>query len=493
MYFRRLINSILMFERRFYSVVRIWGMLLILESLMIFLSLGVDMLYEAKAFKPLLNSGLITLSLGLFLWVPIKKIDISVDRKLGFFIVATVWLILSAFGALPFWLGGYSPTYTDAFFETISGFTTTGASIFPSVEILPKGILFFRSIIAWLGGIGMVVIMIAFIPFFGGSGMSLFSAEVAGPSKSKITPKLKQTASLLLRVYLILTLLAILSFYFAGMNFFDSVCHSFCALASAGFSTKDTSISGFSPLIQYIAIIFMFFAGTNFTLFILLLRKEFRKVIRNEELRVYIGIILIFSLLIALFIYNNDIGIEASIRHALFQVISIMTTTGFATFDYTIWNIPAYFLIFILMFIGAMSGSTSGGLKVVRIIVLFKNARKITYEGLHKNAFNPVRIDSKIIEDKVILNVLTVFLLFIITYILSVFLLVLFNTPILEAIGSAIAALSNVGPGLGISGGFGNYSNYSIESKWILSFLMYVGRLELITVYALLFRSFWRK
>lgn len=482
-----------MFERRFYSVVRIWGMLLILESLMIFLSLGVDMLYEAKAFKPLLNSGLITLSLGLFLWVPIKKIDISVDRKLGFFIVATVWLILSAFGALPFWLGGYTPTYTDAFFETISGFTTTGASIFPSVEILPKGILFFRSIIAWLGGIGMVVIMIAFIPFFGGSGMSLFSAEVAGPSKSKITPKLKQTARLLLRVYLILTLLAILSFYFAGMNFFESVCHSFCALASAGFGNLNTSFGNYSSLIQYISIIFMFFAGTNFTLFILLSRKEFKKVFKNDELKAYFWIIIAFSVIITLIIYNNDLGLEASFRHSLFQVVSIMTTTGFVSYDYNQWNISAIFLIYILMFIGAMSGSTSGGLKVIRVIVLFKNARKITYEGLHKNAFNPVRIDSKIIEDKVILNVLTVFLLFIITYILSVFFLVLFNTPILEAIGSAIAALSNVGPGLGISGGFGNYSNYSIESKWILSFLMYVGRLELITVYALLFRSFWRK
>lgn len=482
-----------MFESRFYSVVRIWGMLLLLESIMLFLSMGVDLIFDARAYKPLLYSGLITLFLGLLLRIPINKVKITVDRKLGVLIVSSSWLILSAFGAIPFWIGGYTPTYTDGFFETMSGFTTTGASIFPTVEGLPKGILFFRSLCAWVGGIGLVVIMIAIIPFFGGSGMALFSAEVAGPSKSKMTPKTNQTARLLLEVYLLLTILSILSYYFAGMNLFDSICHSFCALASAGFGNLNTSFGNYSSLIQYISIIFMFFAGTNFTLFILLSRKEFKKVFKNDELKAYFWIIIAFSCIITLIIYNNDLGLEASFRHSLFQVVSIMTTTGFVSYDYNQWNISAIFLIYILMFIGAMSGSTSGGLKVIRVIVLFKNARKITYEGLHKNAFNPVRIDSKIIEDKVILNVLTVFLLFIITYVVSVFLLVLFGTPILEALGSAISALSNVGPGLGISGGFGNYSSFSIESKWILSFLMYVGRLELITVYALLFRSYWRK
>ena len=481
-----------MFERRFYSVVRIWGMLLILESLMIFLSLGVDMLYEAKAFKPLLNSGLITLSLGLFLWVPIKKIDISVDRRLGFFIVATVWLILSAFGALPFWLGGYTPTYTDAFFETISGFTTTGASIFPSVEILPKGILFFRSIIAWLGGIGMVVIMIAFIPFFGGSGMSLFSAEVAGPNKSKITPKLKQTARLLLSVYLIISLIFIISFSLAKMNLFDSICHSFCTIATAGFSTQDSSFAEYSPLIQYLTVLFMIIGGTNFLLFIQLIKGKFKSVIRNEELKVYLSIILVFTLLITIFTYNTEISVEESFRNALFQVGSIITTTGFVSYDFTLWNTSGIFLIFILMFINGMSGSTSGGLKLIRVMVLFKNARRIILQTLHSNAIFFVKIDKTSINNSVITNVLTMFLLLIVTYLISIMLLIAFGVNLIEAMGSSIACISNVGPGLGITGGFGNYSSLSNEAKWVLSFLMYAGRLEFITIYALFFRSFWK-
>lgn len=468
-------------------------MLLILEALMMFLSVIVDLFYEGRAVYPILVSGSITMIIGVFLRVPIKKIDIEVDRKLGFFIVASVWIILSCFGALPYWIGGYTINYTDAFFETISGFTTTGATIFSKVETLPHGILFLRALSSWLGGIGMVVIMIAFIPFFGGSGMALFSAEVAGPNKSKLTPKLIETARLLLGIYIALTILAIISFTLAGMEFFDSICHSFSAMASAGFSSKDTSFGNYSILIQYIAIVFMFLAGCNFLLFILLIKKKFIKIITNEEFKVYFFIILFSCFLVFLFVYNNEIGHEASFRHSLFQVVSILTTTGFTTYDYTLWNPPAYFIIFVLMFIGAMSGSTSGGLKVIRIIVLFKNSLRITSDSIHSSAVIPVKIDSKIIDNKVIINVLTMFVLFIATYLISVLLLILFGQGAIESISSCVSCMSNVGPGLGICGGFGNYSSFSIESKWILSFLMYAGRLELITVYALFFPSFWKK
>ncbi|MBP1629542.1 MAG: potassium transporter [Bacteroidetes bacterium] len=467
-------------------------MLLIMEAIFMFVAIGVALYYKDDI-MPLLKSALITLGVGVFLRVPTNKVKISVDRRLGFFIVSTIWLIVTAFGALPFWFSGYFSSYTDCYFETMSGFTTTGASILKSVEIIPHGILFWRALITWIGGIGIVVIVIAFIPFIGGSGMSLFAAEVAGPSKGKLSPRLETTGKILLSIYATLTLLSIIFMWIAGMSLFDAVCHSFAALASAGFSTKDLSFAAFSPLVQYVTVFSMFAAGMNFTIFFNIMKRDYKKILINEEFKAYILITIIATLLITLIIYNPDAGLETSFRDALFQVSSISTSTGFVSADFTKWAIPASFILYLLMFPGAMSGSTSGGLKIVRVIILFKNARRIISQSIHANAYMPVKYEKAVVPDNVILNVLTVFVLYIVTYLLGVVLLVFLGVGIEESLGGAVSCMSNIGPGLGVCGGFGNYSSFPDAAKWVFTILMYMGRLEFATVIAVLIPAFWRK
>ncbi len=481
------------FKGRFVTVSRVLGMLLMMEAAFMLLSIGVSLLYDGRDTMALLNSAILTFLVGFFLRVPlIKRQTIHIDQRLGFLIVALIWAIMSAFGALPLYLGGYA-SYTDAYFETMSGFTTTGATVISNVESLPRGVLFWRQLTNAIGGIGIVVIVISFIPFVGGGAMAMFSAEVAGPDKGKLSPHIKKTGSILLSIYVGLITLSTLWLWIGGMSLYDAVCHSFAAMASGGLSTKNYSAAAFSPLIQYLLILSMIPSGINFTLMYYFIKKQYKKIWINEEIKTYFAIIIVATVILTALIYDPSLGLETSFRHAIFQVVSLTTSTGFVNADFSQWATPAVFLLFLLMFSGAMSGSTSGGLKIVRIILLFKMAKNIIKRSVHSRAVFPLRFEKKIVEKPVLRNVLTMFLLFLTTYICGVLLFIILGIDFLEASGAAISFLSNMGPGLGKNGGFNNYADFPIAAKWLGSFLMFAGRLELITVFVLFMPSFWKK
>lgn len=468
-------------------------MLLMLEAGFLLISLFVALYYKGDDVKPLFICSIITFFIGAILRFPLfKQQKIKIDRRLGFLIVSLIWVIMSAFGALPYYIGGYT-SYTDAYFETMSGFTTTGASVLPDVEILPKGLMFWRCLTNGIGGIGIVVIVISFIPFIGGGGMALYAAEVAGPDKGKLSPQIRKTGFIVLTIYIILILLSTLCLWASGMSLYDASCHSFSCLASGGFSTKNLSGAAFSPLIQYLLILSMIPSGINFTLMYYAIKGRYKRIWINEEFKIYFAIIIIASLIITLFIYNPSNGLEPAIRSALFQVVSVITSTGLVNDDYTLWATPAIFVLFILMFSGAMSGSTTGGLKLVRVIVLFKNAKNIIKHRMHLKAFIPIKFSGKVVSQQMISNILAMFFLFIFTYVVGVMLLLAFGEGFIESTGGSVSCISNMGPGYGSCGGFKNFSTFSDLSKWVCSILMYVGRLEIITVFCLFMPAFWKK
>jgi len=456
-------------------------------------SFFVALFYNGNDIKALLISSIITFIVGFILRVPLLKSPIiNIDRRLGFLVVALIWILMTIFGSLPYYIGGYL-SYTDSFFETMSGFTTTGASVIADIESIPKGIVFWRSLTNWIGGIGIVVMVISFIPFIGAGAMSLFSAEVPGPSKDKLSPHIKKTGKILLSIYFSLTVLCIISLFFSGMDLFDAICHSFSTLASGGFSTKNASGAAFSPLTQYVLVAFMIPAGTNFTLIYYATKGEFKRVWLNEEFKAYILITISATSLITFLIYDPTLGLETSFRYALFQVSSLSTSTGFVNANYTDWALPAIFILYLLMFSGAMSGSTSGGLKIIRVLLLFKNAIHIIQHSNSPRGYLPVKFEKKVVPPNVMNNVMTIFFLYITTYVVGVLLLLLLGTEIVAAMGGAVSCMSNIGPGLGSCGGFGNYSGFSDATTWVLSALMYLGRLELITVFCLFMPAFWKR
>lgn len=473
--------------------VRVIGLLLILEAGFMSLSLIPALYYKQGDFFALLISALITLCAGLLCRIKRVEKQLSIDKRLGISIVALIWLLIGFFGSLPYLIGGYIPNIADAVFETTSGLTTTGATILSDVESLPKGILFWRSLTHWIGGVGIVVIVVSFVPFIGGGGMALFSAESAGPSKTKISPHIATTGKIICGIYAVLTLVCCLVYWICGMGFFDAVCHAFSTLASGGFSTKNTSAAGFSPLIQYMMILFMVPAGINFLLIYRLLKGQFSVLKNNDEFKAYMFGILFSCVLIFLFTYNSSADFELTLRNALFQTVSFITSTGFVSADYTSWAMPAIWVILVLMFSGAMSGSTTGGLKLVRVILLFKNAKSITKRGVHSQAFIPIKMDGRIVQDSVINNVMAIFLMFILLLILVSFSLVCMGIGIEEAIGAGISCVFNMGPGLRESGGFGCFAHFPDAAKLVLSLAMYLGRLEIATVLVLFMPSFWKK
>ncbi|HHT03338.1 MAG: TrkH family potassium uptake protein [Bacteroidales bacterium] len=482
-----------MFKSRFVTACRVIGMLLMVEAGFMLSSFFVALFYNGNDIKALLISSIITFIVGFILRVPLLKSPIiNIDRRLGFLVVALIWILMTIFGSLPYYIGGYL-SYTDSFFETMSGFTTTGASVIADIESIPKGIVFWRSLTNWIGGIGIVVMVISFIPFIGAGAMSLFSAEVPGPSKDKLSPHIKKTGKILLSIYFSLTVLCIISLFFSGMDLFDAICHSFSTLASGGFSTKNASGAAFSPLTQYVLVAFMIPAGTNFTLIYYATKGEFKRVWLNEEFKAYILITISATSLITFLIYDPTLGLETSFRYALFQVSSLSTSTGFVNANYTDWALPAIFILYLLMFSGAMSGSTSGGLKIIRVLLLFKNAIHIIQHSNSPRGYLPVKFEKKVVPPNVMNNVMTIFFLYITTYVVGVLLLLLLGTEIVAAMGGAVSCMSNIGPGLGSCGGFGNYSGFSDATTWVLSALMYLGRLELITVFCLFMPAFWKR
>ncbi len=483
----------LLFKRRLATITRVLGMLLLVEAGFMIVSLLISLIYNDNNYLSLLISSSITAVFGIIFLIPLLRYKkLKIDRRLGLLIVSSIWIVMSIFGSLPYILGGHIESFSDAFFETMSGFTTTSATIIPDVESLPQSILFWRSMTNWIGGVGIVVIVLSFIPFIGGGGMSLFSAEVAGPSKNKLSPRTKETALIIIKIYIALTIIAMLSYWAAGMNFFDSLVHSLSTISSGGFSTKNDSVSQFSPLIQYVIIVFMIISGISFPLIYFAIKGQFQKLWDNEEFKVYLAIVLIGSLVIGLLIYDPNINLETNFRHSLFQVSSILSSAGFISYDYTLWVTPATFLLFLLMFSGAMASSTTGGLKLVRVIILFKNANNILQRSIHSNAHIPIKFEKKILDQQVVNNILTIFLLYLFTFLIASLLLIALGLGFYEAMGGVVSCLSTMGAGFGEIGAYGNYADLSQAAKLIFATLMYVGRLELITVFCLFMPAFWK-
>jgi trk system potassium uptake protein TrkH len=413
-------------------------------------------------------------------------------------------MILS--GSIPYILTNSIQGFTNIIFETTSGYTTTGATILDSIESLPKGIIFWRSITHWIGGMGIIVLAIAILPLLGIGGMQLFSAEAPGPSADKLHPRITDTAKRLWLIYLSVTLIETLLLSIFGMSFFDAINHSMSNIASGGFSTKDTSLAYWNnmPMIQYIVIFFMFIAGTNFVLLYYVFKGKLNKINIDEEFNLYLKFVLFFSVIVALIVFFNsnflvsdDISlfsrVEGVIRHSLFQVVSIVTTTGFVTADYTSWT-PFLLLIFFgLMFIGGSAGSTSGGFKIVRHLLLIKNGFLEFKRILHPNAIVPVRYNNKSVPNEIVYNILGFFIIYMLTFIIGALGFSMFGLDFQSALGVSASSLGNVGPSIGDFGPMGTFNQMSSFAKWWSSFLMIVGRLELFTVLIIFTAYFWKK
>lgn len=474
-------------------VIRVLAFLSIFLGLGMLLPLPFCYYYGSGDVQAFLISAAICFTIGTLAFLTNdKKTDLK--TKDGFAIVTFGWIIMALLGALPYIFSGAIPSFTDAFFESMSGFTTTGSTILSDIESLPKGILLWRSITHWFGGMGIIVLTIAILPFLGIGGMSLFKAESPGPISDRLKPRITQTAKLLWGVYVLLTATELALLMVGGMDFYHSLNHAFATMATGGFSTRNLSLVNETPYTQYIIMIFMFIAGTNFSLHYYWMRGDFKSVFKSTEFRVYVFIIIFTSTLIFTEVFQLYAGaVEPAIRDVLFHVITVITTTGFATSDFEQWSSAAQVMTLALMFMGGMAGSTSGGMKVIRVILLFKFAYNQFVKVLHPRAIVPIKIGDTRIEDKVIHDVLGFFVLYVGIIAVSIYMLILFGLDLETAIGSAVTAINNIGPGLNLTGPTDNFGFLPDVSKWLLSFLMLVGRLEVLTVIILLAPSYWKK
>jgi len=476
-------------------IAKIVGVFLMIIAFMMVLGLIFSFVYDEPDKQALVLSSAITFASGLVLFLANRKANFeTINKRDGFIIVSFTWVVVSLFGTLPFLLSGTITNFTDAFFETMSGFTTTGASILTDVESVSKGILYWRSVTQWIGGMGIIVLSLAIMPVLGIGGMQLFIAEVPGPTKDKLHPRIKETAKMLWGIYVFLTLLQTLLLFAGGMNIFESLCHSFTTMATGGFSTRNASIAAFSPYIQYVVAVFMFLAGTSFVLHYYALHLKFRKVWESEEFRTYFLIIAGATVFItASLIVVSGMPFGKAFRDALFQTISITTTTGFITSDYLLWEPFLWFLIFMLMFTGGCAGSTGGGIKIVRQLVLFKNSKFELRRLIHPKAIIPVRVNGKAIPEHIVYNVLAFFIIYILIFVFASLFLSMLGLDFETSVGSVAASIGNIGPGIGIVGPVHNYAFIPDAGKWLLAFVMLLGRLELFTVLVLFSATFWKK
>lgn len=477
-------------------ILNILGFLLFITGIFMMLGISFSIYYGDDDIPALLLSGVGTSLIGALIWFITRKTDrLKLGKREGYLIVTLGWVIMSLFGALPFVVHGSIPSYTDAFFETMSGFTTTGASILTNIEALPHGLLFWRSFTHWIGGMGIIVLSIAILPFLGIGGMQLYQAEVAGPSKDKLHPRVRETAKRLWAIYFLLTSAEVVLLLFGGMNLFDSLCHSFGTLATGGFSTRTQSIAYYnSAFIEYVILFFMFLGGTNFTLHYFALHGKINSYFKDDEFKFYLSLIAITVIsLTSYLVIANGTPIEKTFRNVAFSILSILTSTGFATADYELWAPFASTFFLILLLLGACAGSTSGGVKMVRYQLLLKNSLVEVKRLLHPNAIVPVRYNGKAVQSEIIAKVSAFVLTYLAIFALGSLLLAMTGLDLKSSMGSVAACMANIGPGLGQTGPAGNYSEITVFGKWLLSALMLLGRLELFTVLIIFTPYFWKK
>lgn len=450
----------------------------------------------ALVFLKVFLGSLVPVGLTFLLTRPAKRSPQVMGTKDGFLLVSLAWLFASAFGALPYVISGAIPGYTEAFFETMSGFTTTGASILTAIEPLPRGILFWRSLTHWLGGMGIVVLTVALLPLLGVGGLQLLKAEAPGPSVDKITPKITETAKILWMIYLGLTILETLLLMAGGLDWFDALTHTFGTLATGGFSTMNASVGAFdSPFVQNVITLFMVMAGMNFALYYRLLIGDFKEFLKDTEMKVYLMIFALISLLIALNLLSRGtyVGFGASLRYAVFQSASIITTTGYATADFAQWPEFSKNLLFFLMFVGGCAGSTGGGMKVIRLTVLLKVGINEMKRFIYPKGIFPLRINGNVIKKDIVYSIAGFVMLYIFLLLVITLCVASGGHDIVTSFSTALVTLGNIGPGFGKIGPALNYHFYSVPIKWVLSLAMMLGRLEIYTVLVLLTPHFWKK
>lgn len=496
---------------------KLFGVLLLIETAALLLTAAVAWHYQRVAGETDLKCFLLTAGLTGALGLLLYNIGNMAKRSTmqirdTFMVVALSWVLFSAFGMLPFLMYGTVDNVTDAFFETMSGFSTTGATVLNNIDVQPHGILFWRSIMQWLGGLGVVVFTLAFIPSVakGSKKMSLFAAEAPGLSVEKLAPTMGATSRLLWIIYIALTMLCAIAYRIGPMNTFDAVCHALTTIATGGYSTHQASIGYFqSTYIEYVCVAFMFMAGVNFAMYHFLFNRRFDVIRKNEELRWYVLIIIIFVLIfIGRFYLSPHFKVMSDeqltahpsnwgdrVRTAMFHVTALLSNTGFQgqNFDYDQWGKVFLIPTVVLMIIGGCAGSTSGGIKVVRVIVLLKYIKKSVYELIHPSSVYTIKISDQRVDEISVKRVVSFFSLFIILFMVNVVLLSAMGMSLEEGAVSFLTCFSNYGPGTGITGPSSSFSDVPTLAKWLLAFDMLVGRLEIFTILLLFTRSFWRR
>jgi len=478
------------------NIFYILGSFLFCLGLTMLIPLVCSLYYGDGDLKALGISFVITALTGGLLYMLLKPDeDISLNHREGFVVVATGWFLAGFFGSLPYFIEGLLPTFTDAFFESISGFTTTGATVITNLDNVPHGILLWRSLTQWLGGMGIIVLSIAILPLLGVGGMQLYKAELPSPVKDKLTPRVAETARTLWIVYVIISTIEFVLLLFGGMDVFNALCHTFCTMATGGFSTSDASIASFnSTYIDIILTAFMVIAGINFTLHYGLIMGRFRFVYKNSELRFYIGVILIATIAVTLNVHHHVFdSIGQSIRYSAFQVVSIMTTTGFTTDNFNNWPSLSKIILLILMFIGGSAGSTGGSIKCLRILLILKHSYMELYRLVHPHAVTAVKLGKKIVYPETMASIWGFFILYLAVTVVATIAMTLLGLDVMTAFSSVAATIGNVGPGFGMVNAASTYSEIPFLGKWILAFCMLAGRLEIYTVIILLIPEFWKK
>jgi trk system potassium uptake protein TrkH len=477
-------------------VFNIVGVVMIFSSIFMLFPLATSLMYSGDDLPSLFTTFLVTFFSGILLYFITKgREKKELKHRDGFAVVTLSWLTLSFFGSFPYMLSDMSLSFTNAYFESMAGFTTTGASILSNLEEIPKGILLWRSLTQWMGGMGIIVFSIAILPFLGVGGMQLFKAEVPDIGVEKLRPRILDTAKSLWYIYAGLTAVLAFLLYSVGMSLFDAICHSFTTMATGGFSTKSASIAHFNnPYIDIIITVFMFLAGINFALHFYALRGKFSRLTRNSEFRFYCTIVGLSIFIISLYLIRSEYSsIPEALRYASFQVVSIMTTTGFATADYEVWPVLTQMLLLNLMFFGGMIGSTGGGMKQVRVLLMLKQAYRELYQLIHPHALTALKLDGKNLHKETLGGIWGFLFLFILIAVLATLFMTALGIDIVTSSSAVVSAMANVGPALGDVGPTDNYAALPGAAKWILTFCMLIGRLEIYTVIILFVPHFWKK
>jgi trk system potassium uptake protein TrkH len=477
----------------FRLIIKVISRISFIVTIALLISAIVGLLFS-ESIRPFLYSAFITaiIGTGLTIFSKGQSNDEALKRKDAFVSVAISWFYICIIGSLPYIFSSSIPSFMDAFFESVSGFTTTGSSILTDIEVLPKSVLLWRSLTHWIGGIGIIVLFIVIMPALREGSYHLFTLESS--FQEKIQPRIRGVGRQLLIIYIILTVAEIILLLAGGMNLFESICHAFGTVATGGFSPKNSSIGGYSPFIQYVVMIFMLLAGMNFIIHYYLLTRQYTKIKDNEEVKFYLRITLFLGLVIMVALYTSGSkSLEESFRESFFQLISIVTCTGFATADYVQWPTFAWLIIFFAMFLGGSTGSTAGGIKMARHMIFYKNIHRFFRETLHPGAVIPLKFNGKAISESTNNSVMSYFSLYFIVFTIGTFILLFTGLDFKTAASSAATAMAGIGPGLGSVGPVANFAHLSDLAKFTMTILMILGRLEIYTVLILFTRNFWRE